>query len=192
MKDLLAGFALAACVATTTAMAGNGCTVGEPVHPTSSYVLHDDGTATDKQTGLMWKRCLEGQTWDGSINACIGTASNNAWLAALALAEGSTYAGHADWRLPNIKELYSTVETCRDRPTINLEVFPTTDGGGTEVWSSSPHIESNSAWYVFSLTDWPTRCPALIPRMFAWCAAGPEPGFRLARRGHPSLRMPAG
>ncbi len=173
MKDLLAGFALAACVATTTAMAGNGCTVGEPVHPTSSYVLHDDGTATDKQTGLMWKRCLEGQTWDGSINACIGTASNNAWLAALALAEGSTYAGHADWRLPNIKELYSTVETCRDRPTINLEVFPTTDGGGTEVWSSSPHIESNSAWYVFFVDGLANTLPRTYPANVRLVRGGP-------------------
>ncbi|KOR27965.1 hypothetical protein TI04_12110, partial [Achromatium sp. WMS2] len=34
------------------------------------YLIHPDGTVTDTRNGLMWKRCAEGQTWDGKT--CVG------------------------------------------------------------------------------------------------------------------------
>lgn len=37
------------------------------------------------------------------------------WEAALAYAEGATYAGYDDWRLPNVKELQSIVDDSGDQ-----------------------------------------------------------------------------
>jgi hypothetical protein len=79
---------------------------------------------TDRATALQWKRCSEGQTWDGAT--CTGTATTHTWQQALQLADGATYAGHGDWRLPNLKEIASIMETACNDPPINDVVFPGT------------------------------------------------------------------
>ena len=76
--------------------------------PESDYILHSDGTATQKTTGLMWVRCTVGQKWDGS--GCQGEAKPFPWSEALKLANLETFAGYDDWRLPSIKELYSLID----------------------------------------------------------------------------------
>ncbi|HFQ13573.1 MAG TPA: DUF1566 domain-containing protein, partial [Gammaproteobacteria bacterium] len=117
--------------------------------PTSRFVINGDGTVTDSDTGLMWKRCAEGQTWDGM--ACTGTVSTYTWQQALQqvqiLNAGGGYAGYSDWRVPNIKELGSIVERqCYD-PAINETVFPGTPSSG--FWSSSSTASfSGGAWNV--------------------------------------------
>ena len=72
-----------------------------------SYTDNGDGTITDNTTGLMWeKKSDDGSihdqdtayTWDDAFSVHI--AGLNA---------GVGFAGHTDWRLPNIKELQSTV-----------------------------------------------------------------------------------
>ena len=122
-----------------------------PSNPDSVYrvdTTHLDGTTvTDTRTGLMWKQCLEGY---GGTN-CGTTVSDSqnrfTWANALAHAEGHTFAGHSDWRLPNLKELRSLVEECRIQPAINDAVFPNTPP--SVVWSGSPLAGNPSgAWYV--------------------------------------------
>lgn len=99
------------------------CPPGSPrIAPDSRYRDHGDGTVTDLQTRLMWKRCSEGQ----SGTACSGTASGQAWQVALTTAANSTFAGYNDWRLPSVKELYSLVETGCHEPSINSVRFPNT------------------------------------------------------------------
>jgi hypothetical protein len=84
--------------------------------------------AKDKQTGLTWKRCMEGQSWDQEANTCIGSPIARNWLEAhQAVPEG--------WRLPNIKELTSIVEYGCANPAINLNIFPTTTV--SSFWSST-------------------------------------------------------
>lgn len=83
--------------------------------------LMEKGVWMDTKTGLMWARCMVGQTWTGS--ACSGTplsvkhhcipnangscqsdpALNGAEIARAL--NGWTYAGFRDWRLPTIEEL---------------------------------------------------------------------------------------
>lgn len=127
-----------------------------PINPTSAYTIHDDGTVTDPRTGLMWKRCGEGQTFDPASSRCTGELlSFDTWPVALnEAAKRSSYAGHDDWRLPNAKELYSLVELCKSKDSlrINTTVFPyqdaTPDGASIRVrnwWSSSPGRQTQFA-----------------------------------------------
>ncbi len=74
----------------------------------TSYGVNDfddnnDGTVSDSATGLMWAQA----------DSIVGMD----WSNALAYAEGSTLAGHTDWRLPNTKELQSLVDYTRSPST---------------------------------------------------------------------------
>ncbi len=115
----------------------------QPSTPTGQFTINGDGTVTDTRTGLIWKRCLEGQSGDDCSQ---GRADAMTWDLALQQAAGS-FAGNSDWRLPNIKELASIVELKCFEPAINLTVFPNNPDGS--VWSGSPHTDnSTDAWHV--------------------------------------------
>lgn len=119
-----------------------------PQNPDGIYVVHEDGTVTDSRSGLMWKRCSEGQTLVG--NACTGATTRRNWAGSMAAAEASSFAGYDDWRLPNVKELGTLVETCRVNPAINTNVFPDTPLTPIPAfWTSSPTARVNaSAWFI--------------------------------------------
>lgn len=117
--------------------------------PTADFTDHGDGTLTHKNTRLMWKKCVEGLS---GVDCATGTASTHSWQGALQLADGHSFAGYSDWRLPNIKELASIIEQgCHD-PAINLSVFPNDPGlsgwSGLYVWSGSPASFGPYAWFV--------------------------------------------
>lgn len=118
------------------------CTAGNPnarlieTTPTADFDTATDGTVIHIKTSLMWKRCAEGQTWNGST--CTGSASGMNWQTALTAAATSTFADHSDWRLPNIKELQSIVEFCGYDPAINRTIFPATPG--FRFWSASSYV----------------------------------------------------
>jgi hypothetical protein len=60
------------------------------------WVDNGDGTMTDNCTGLMWQQQTSGGTFT--------------WRQALQYCEDLTFAGHGDWRLPNVLELLSIVD----------------------------------------------------------------------------------
>ena len=70
-----------------------------------NYADNGDGTVTDLNTGLMWTQSpdLDG---DGDIDA----ADKLSYDEAVASAGDVTVAGYSDWRLPNIKEIYSLID----------------------------------------------------------------------------------
>jgi hypothetical protein len=114
--------------------------------PDSRFSDNGDGTVTDIKTGLVWKRCSEGQNWDGAT--CTGTATTMNWQGALQAGATSTFAAKNDWRLPNSKELGSIVERQCVNPSINSIIFPNTPS--PYFWSGSPYAgDSNFAWYVY-------------------------------------------
>ncbi len=132
---------------------------------------HDHGDGTVSKGGLMWMRCLPGQTWDG--RAAQGEALKFSWEEALALRY--SFAGHDDWRVPSIEELHTLVQcnegqrpllfdadgrvrmvdgTRQDggcmggaiqAPTIDTQAFPGANDGW--YWSSTPYtMRENYAW----------------------------------------------
>jgi hypothetical protein len=108
----------------------------------ATFIDNHDGTVTDTITGLIWKRCSEGQSWNGST--CSGMASTYTFSQAIALT--NTFAGQSDWRLPNIRELHSIVNRSA-YPTIDSTAFPNSDSA--TVWSSSVDaVSSNFVWGV--------------------------------------------
>jgi Protein of unknown function (DUF1566) len=130
------------------------CTAGTPdtnlieSTPISAFTDNGDGTTTHARTGLVWKRCAQGQTWDGSTNFCNGTAATYTWAAALTAAKNENYAGHTDWRLPNKKELESIVEYCGTVPAINQTIFPATPQAAFWSGSSAFSVDPTYAWFV--------------------------------------------
>lgn len=115
--------------------------------PTSRYVV-SGATVTDQRTGLMWDKC----SWGQSGIACETDAPNAyySWQQALAIAataNSAQHRGYTDWRLPNIREMQSLVETCRSYPSINDETFP--NAPGSRFWSASPAAyTAGSSWIL--------------------------------------------
>lgn len=106
--------------------------------PTSRFSRNDNGTVVDKNTGLMWKTCREGQTWNNPAHSCELVAADYGWTESLQLVvtlnKQGGFAGHTDWRLPNIKELLTLVERQCAEPAINMAVFPNFD----RPWATLP------------------------------------------------------
>lgn len=119
---------------------------GQDAHyagPQPSYQDNGDGTITDLVTGLMWQK-----TPDPVNQSTFTEAVINAYTLDL--------AGHTDWRLPSLKELYSlidfrghiwrTVET--STPYIDTNYFDFVYGDvnagdriiDAQYWSSTPYV----------------------------------------------------
>lgn len=115
--------------------------------PTARFVDNGDGTVTDSKTDLVWKKCVEGLSGEACAE---GEATVLNWGEALLyMSEHNKQGdlGYTDWRLPNIRELSTLVETRCMNPAINEEVFPGTPAG--HVWTSSPyHFYTHYSWYV--------------------------------------------
>lgn len=130
------------------------CTAGQPVSgapettPSTDFLVMPDGFVANPKTGLIWKRCAEGQTWDGGSSACTGAALSFDWGGALTRAANATDGGSGQWRLPNRNELASLVEFCGHSPAINGAIFPGTPAA--RFWSSTTfETEPARAWDVY-------------------------------------------
>lgn len=133
--------------------AANTCTGSENpaivwTTPLDRFVDNGDGTVSDTITSLMWLRCPLGQAWNDGV--CDGDADLHDWQTALQAADGFTFAGFADWRVPNLKEFNATVEQRCRNPAANDALFPGV--AGDAFWSSSPYAgdigNASYAWTV--------------------------------------------
>lgn len=119
----------------------------------NNFVNNNDGTLTDKATGLMWTKddSKEGLNWEDALK----------WVQSK---NDENYLGHDDWRLPNVKELQSIVDYSRCPQTTNSPaIYPlfsctaiTDEGGGTNYpfyWSGTTHLNmvtgSEAAYVAF-------------------------------------------
>lgn len=131
MPTVLPALVLLVCLAGTGA-----------VYAQSRYSYSPDGAEViDTKTGLVWQRCALGQSW--SVSTCTGTASTYTHEQALVTAQN---AGDT-WRLPNVKELASIVDSSRFNPAIDPTAFPATPGSW--FWSSTPYVgNASGAWGI--------------------------------------------
>lgn len=116
------------------------------------YISADGHQVLDRQTNLSWKRCAEGQSWNGS--GCVGTASKFTLDEAL-----SVTATPAGWRLPGVKELFSIAATGETGQV--PEVNRLSENAGIVFWTSTPQaaVPQSTAWIVD--LGWGTTLPAL-------------------------------
>jgi len=117
------------------------------LNPNSRYIDNGNSTVTDKGTGLMWKQCVEG--FSGTSCTTIGSVFTYVWQDALELAtmvNTAGFAGHTDWRVPNLTELESLLTQNCVNPSINASLFPNVSY--SVVWSSSPS-SGRGAWGVY-------------------------------------------
>ncbi len=116
--------------------------------PISRFKQDLQGNILDTKTGLIWKRCvagLSGQYCDE------GEALKMSWIQALMYAEkltnNETEPLVTSWRLPNVKELQSTVETQCEEPALNPFAFPNVPMANA--WTSTPHqFFADSSYYI--------------------------------------------
>ncbi len=107
--------------------------------PDPRFTDNGNWTVTDNMTGLMWVKAPHylsensgGKTWNNAIDFC----------------NGLSFAGHSDWRLPNVRELQSLIDYGRILPALPYG-HPFTDDPSFHYWSSSTHAGlSGYAWAV--------------------------------------------
>lgn len=109
---------------------------------TLAYQDNGDGTITDLNTSLMWEKKSD----DGSINDRDNLYTwDNAFAVHVAgLNSGGGFAGHTDWRVPNVKELQSIMNYQNVYPAVSA-AFNTGCAPGCTVLTCSCTI-SNSHW----------------------------------------------
>jgi len=117
----------------------------QPAAVQMNYTVNADNTITDNVTGLVWRRCSQGQNDDAT---CTGTAGTYTWGNALLQCENETADG-GGWRLPNVRELMTIVDYGKTTaPRINATAFPSTVSN--YYWTSTTYMSgTNTAWIVY-------------------------------------------
>ena len=87
---------------------GDGTPKTVPTGPVPRFTIQaDTDCVVDNLTGLMWAR-----------NANLPGAAQS-WAQAIAFCKNLNYGGHNDWRLPNIRELCSIINTNYSAPRLS-------------------------------------------------------------------------
>jgi len=120
------------------------------------YKDNGDGTITDKNTNLTWEKLSA----DGSIH---DRSNSYSWADALAVhvagLNKANFAGHNDWRLPNVKELQSIVNYQNFAPSVSSAFNNNCVAGATVLtgsctvgngyWSSTTYTYAPAgAWFI--------------------------------------------
>ncbi len=144
-----------------------GCPDPEP-----RFVDHGDGTVTDNRTGLMWEKKTDDGTvhdkdnfywWTDDADGDSTDPDGTAFTEFLAELNNCTYklggettggfAGHCDWRLPDVAELHSILleeHPGFDEPCIDETVFGPMGPLG-DYWSSMTSASNPEDAYVVML-----------------------------------------
>jgi hypothetical protein len=110
-----------------------------------SLILLNDLVVLDRVNNLEWQGCAAGLS---DADCASGWKESYTWQQALVYCEGLSYGGNADWRLPNLTELQSIVDTRRFLPALDLVIFPAISE--EFFWSSSSLAQdSTCAWGIW-------------------------------------------
>jgi hypothetical protein len=104
-------------------------------------VSPDGQEVADTQTHLVWRRCVEGMSYDGST--CKGKPRKYKF----GDAKKAAAAAGAGWRVPTKDELVALVAKTKKGARIDQAAFPATPAALT--WASRPGFDDNlNAWLV--------------------------------------------
>ncbi|MEO5360533.1 MAG: DUF1566 domain-containing protein [Nitrospirota bacterium] len=122
------------------------CVRGNTNYGKNDFLDNNDGTVTDRATGLMWSRADSG--------------TGMLWQDALSWAQtknSARYLGYNDWRLPNAKELqgivnYGNAPDYNGKPAVDTTYFSVTsivnengDADYPYYWTSTTHVGYSAA-----------------------------------------------
>ncbi len=141
---------------------------GGPAGDKRFIVSSDAQEVSDRATGLVWRRCVEGASFDGE--GCSGRALALEWPQALAHAQQQARDSGVAWRLPNAKELVSLLDHTREAH-IDQQAFPPSQPGAQ--WTSSPIL-------IYLLP----RCVSFADGSTSICNSSTTLGLRLVRDLH--------
>jgi len=113
--------------------------------PTVHFIDNGDGTVTDNYTGLVWKKekSANQYDWEGAL-AYVNTLNST-----------GGFAGKTDWRLPNIRELFTIVDVTRKGPSLDTTYFTNL----SDIASYSTQInnkDQGTFWSSTTLVNTPT------------------------------------
>ena len=113
--------------------------------PAVHFTDNGDGTFKDNYTGLVWRKekSATQYDWEGAL-AYVNTLN----------ASGG-FAGKTDWRLPNIRELFSIVDLTRKGPSLDTTYFTNL----SDIASYSTQInnkDQGTFWSSTTLVNTPT------------------------------------
>jgi len=113
--------------------------MGYPLGGAQRFNDNGDGTVTDNATGLMWV----------SDPMVAGLGSPMYWYDAIDACENLNFAGHSDWRMPNINELLSIYDHSRYDPAWDTNYFAYPPDPWSIFWSSTICAPwTDGAWAV--------------------------------------------
>jgi len=115
--------------------------------PSPRFTDNADGTVTDNLTGLIWLKdadCMGSRTWSDALtqvgNLNSGTNFN---------CDNYTAGTFSDWRLPNVRELFSLIHHGQANSATWLNGQGFTGVQSNYYWSSTSYAPSTYyAWYV--------------------------------------------
>lgn len=142
------------------------------------FVDNGDGTVTDRGTGLVWEKLSD----DGSIH---DKDDVYAWSAAfsgkIAALNASAFAGHDDWRLPNIRELETIADYARYSPGFVSPLSENCEPGCSAI-DCGCVLQDGTTWSSTSYADEP---------MLAWGLFHPNAASTILYKGEAVLSVRA-
>ena len=141
---------------------------------TPSYTDNGDGTVTDNVTGLVWTKEL--------------SEASMPWSDASGYCESLEVGSITDWRLPNIKELWSIRDFSTGWPWVDTDYFHLVGDGSDQrqhhSWSSNLYLveseyqnEQVQGDPAFIVNDWTGHIKAMSGNRFVRCVSGDEYGI---------------
>nr|WP_295078729.1 DUF1566 domain-containing protein [uncultured Roseateles sp.] len=145
------------------ALASQQCE-GPPKRDATDFSPIGDGSQVlDKRTQLIWMRCVEDQSWNGSTCLAndpdaVNPGPRLSYQQAKALAKSKS-TSEEQWRIPTRKELLSLREPNCYNPSFSLTVFPSKPAWSSDgsFWTSTPEAKGVSLVSAIGTSDaWAT------------------------------------
>ena len=133
-------------------------TSASPLYASSHFSILSTILLSDNTNKLVWQR-----TEPGAMK----------WGSALSYCESLAYSGYEDWRVPNIKELFSMIDPRLINPAVESSAFPLLLAS-FKYWSSTTEMKhpTLNAFYVsmtYGLVEYGNKSLPLNVR----CVRGP-------------------